>query len=93
MGGKPPIWVAPQKPRLLSRRKQYLSGTGAFFIPFFPDDLKGVCAMKTEKDKNIPYKVYLTEDELPKNWYNVRADMKQKPAPLLNPGTGAPMVT
>ena len=47
--------------------------------------------MKTEKDKNIPYKVYLSEDELPKNWYNVRADMKTKPAPLLNPGTGAPM--
>ena len=47
--------------------------------------------MKTEKDKNIPYKVYLSEDELPKNWYNVRADMKKKPAPLLNPGTGAPM--
>ena len=43
--------------------------------------------MKTEKDKNIPYKVYLSEDELPKNWYNVRADMKQKPAPLLNPDT------
>ncbi len=47
--------------------------------------------MKTEKDKNIPYKVYLNEDEMPKNWYNVRADMKQKPAPLLNPGTGEVM--
>lgn len=47
--------------------------------------------MKTEKDGNIPYKVYLSEDELPKSWYNVRADMPQKPAPLLNPGTGKPM--
>lgn len=47
--------------------------------------------MKTEKDRNIPYKVYLNEDEMPKNWYNVRADMKQKPAPLLNPGTGEVM--
>ena len=44
--------------------------------------------MATEK---IPYKIYLTEDEMPKAWYNVRADMKTKPAPLLNPGTGKPM--
>lgn len=44
--------------------------------------------MATEK---IPYKIYLTEDEMPRNWYNVRADMKNKPAPLLNPGTGEPM--
>ena len=39
----------------------------------------------------IPYKIYLNEKELPKAWYNVRADMKQKPAPLLNPATHAPM--
>ena len=44
--------------------------------------------MTTEK---IPCKIYLSEDEMPKNWYNVRADMKVKPAPLLNPGTGEPM--
>ncbi len=42
-------------------------------------------------EQNIPYKIYLSEDELPKKWYNVRADMKNKPAPLLNPGTGQPM--
>lgn len=41
--------------------------------------------------KEIPYKVYLEESELPKQWYNVRADMKNKPAPLLNPGTLQPM--
>ena len=41
--------------------------------------------------KEIPYKIYLTEEEMPQNWYNVRADMKNKPAPLLNPGTGEPM--
>ena len=41
--------------------------------------------MSTEK---IPYKIYLSEEELPRTWYNVRADMKNKPAPLLNPGTG-----
>ena len=39
----------------------------------------------------IPYKIYLTEDEMPRDWYNVRADMTKKPAPLLNPGTGQPM--
>ena len=41
--------------------------------------------------EKIPYKIYLTEDEMPMNWYNVRADMKTKPAPLLNPATGTPM--
>lgn len=40
---------------------------------------------------NIPYKIYLEESEMPKRWYNVRADMKNKPAPLLNPGTLKPM--
>ncbi|MBQ3274529.1 MAG: TrpB-like pyridoxal phosphate-dependent enzyme [Christensenellaceae bacterium] len=42
-------------------------------------------------EKTIPYKIYLEESEMPKAWYNVRADMKNKPAPLLNPGTGEPM--
>ena len=39
----------------------------------------------------IPYKIYLEESEMPKAWYNVRADMKTKPAPLLNPATHQPM--
>lgn len=42
-------------------------------------------------NEKIPYKIYLEEKEMPVNWYNVRADMKKKPAPLLNPGTGQPM--
>ena len=42
-------------------------------------------------ETKIPYKIYLNENELPKQWYNLRADMKNKPAPLLNPGTGEPM--
>jgi len=42
-------------------------------------------------NKKIPYKIYLHEDEMPKQWYNVRADMKNKPAPLLNPATGKPV--
>lgn len=37
--------------------------------------------------EKVPYKIYLSESELPKSWYNVRADMKSKPAPLLNPAT------
>lgn len=41
--------------------------------------------------EKIPYKIYLTEEEMPRTWYNVRADMKNKPAPLLNTGTGQPM--
>ena len=39
----------------------------------------------------IPYKIYLEENEMPKSWYNLRADMKNKPAPLLNPATHQPM--
>ena len=42
-------------------------------------------------EKKIPYKIYLEESEMPRQWYNVRADMKNKPAPLLNPGTLKPM--
>ncbi|MCI8537381.1 MAG: TrpB-like pyridoxal phosphate-dependent enzyme [Oscillospiraceae bacterium] len=42
-------------------------------------------------ETQIPYKIYLSEDELPKAWYNLRADMKNKPAPLLHPGTLEPM--
>ncbi|MCQ2458892.1 MAG: TrpB-like pyridoxal phosphate-dependent enzyme [Ruminococcus sp.] len=41
-------------------------------------------------EKKIPYKIYLDESEMPTQWYNVRADMKKKPEPLLNPGTGKP---
>ena len=41
--------------------------------------------------KQIPYKIYLEEHEMPTCWYNVRADMKKKPAPLLDPATGKPI--
>lgn len=47
--------------------------------------------MLAKNKQKIPYKIYLTEEEMPKAWYNMRSDMKVKPAPLLNPGTGAPM--
>ena len=39
-------------------------------------------------ESKIPYKIYLTEDEIPTQWYNVRADMKNKPAPLISPADG-----
>lgn len=42
-------------------------------------------------ERTIPYKIYLEENEMPKFWYNLRADMKNKPAPLLNPATHLPM--
>jgi len=42
-------------------------------------------------ENKIPYKTYLEESEIPKAWYNLRADMKTKPAPLLNPATGKPL--
>ena len=45
--------------------------------------------MATQND--IPYKTYLSEQEVPTAWYNMRADMKTKPAPLLNPGTLKPV--
>ena len=43
------------------------------------------------KYENVPYKIYLHEDEIPKTWYNVRADMQNKPAPLIHPGTHQPL--
>lgn len=43
------------------------------------------------KNEKIPYKIYLDESEMPKAWYNLRADMEKKPAPLLNPATHQPM--
>ena len=42
-------------------------------------------------ENKIPYKIYLNENEIPDKWYNLRADMKNKPAPLLNPATMQPM--
>ncbi len=38
----------------------------------------------------IPHRLYLSEEEMPKQWYNLRADMKEQPAPMLNPATMKP---
>ncbi len=46
---------------------------------------------RVHSNEKIPYKIYLNENEMPKAWYNLRADMKRKPAPLLNPETHLPM--
>lgn len=42
-------------------------------------------------EKKVPYKIYLDESEMPRSWYNLRADMKTKPAPLLHPATKKPV--
>ena len=39
----------------------------------------------------IPHRLYLTEDQMPKQWYNLRADMKEKPDPLIHPGAHQPL--
>ena len=39
----------------------------------------------------IPYRLYLTEEQMPRQWYNLRADMKEQPAPYINPGTMQPV--
>ncbi len=74
--------VAPQD--IILSRQLLLQGQ-VFFCPEERKDEK-----KMAKD-TIPYKIYLEESEMPKYWYNVRADMKNKPAPLINPGTHEPM--
>ncbi len=38
----------------------------------------------------VPHRLYLTEDQIPQQWYNLRADMKEQPAPMINPATGKP---
>ena len=65
-------------------------------LAFYCDNIYNVSIYNnTLREKNmsekIPYKIYLSESELPDSWYNVRADMKNKPAPLLNPVTHEPM--
>jgi len=47
--------------------------------------------MEDKSMSEIPYKIYLDESEMPKQWYNVRGDMKKKPAPMLNPATLKPV--
>jgi len=76
--------VAPQELRLLSLQN-FVGGQGRFLLPV--PGKKG----ENEMAKEIPYKIYLTEEELPKAWYNVRADMKTDHRPILHPGTLKPV--
>jgi len=64
--------------------------TGVFVFINSTDENKRKREERT-MNQEIPYKIYLEEQEMPKQWYNVRADMKKKPAPLLNPNTLLPM--
>lgn len=84
VGVNTPSRVAPQDEILSCPSRK----TGAGFFYFCPENKKGDRKMST---KEIPYKIYLEESEMPKAWYNLRADMINKPAPLLNPGTHKPM--
>lgn len=71
------IWVVPQKSFLFAR----------LFICFVTLNLilKGVFIMN-----KIPHRIYLTEEQMPTKWYNLRADMKELPDPMLNPATLKP---
>ena len=40
--------------------------------------------------KKVPYRFYLSEDQIPAQWYNLRADMPEQPDPMLNPATMQP---
>lgn len=57
----------------------------------FKIKIKILKEIMTMSENQIPYKIYLSESEIPEAWYNVRADMKNKPAPLLDPGTHKPL--
>ena len=77
------IWVVTQE------KFQPVPFRGRFFV--FPANYNNFLKGKKDMEKHIPYKINLEENEIPKYWYNLRADMKIKPAPLLNPGTLKPM--
>ena len=67
--------------------------TEAFFIAFVPNvgiNLLDLLERKVEVMKNIPHRLYLTEEQMPKQWYNLRADMKEQPDPIINPATMKP---
>lgn len=71
---------------------QVFAGTRAFFILYLAD-YPAECFRKegNTMERKVPYKTYLTEQELPRQWYNVRADMKTDHRPILHPGTLKPV--
>ena len=54
-------------------------------------DAEGVPESEAHMSTNVPYRIYLTEDEMPRQWYNIRSDMKEQPDPLIHPGTLNPI--
>ena len=76
---------------IIDLSQQKFAGTGLFVSIDLSDKIIFTKEEKDMTENKIPYKIYLNEDEMPKRWYNLRADMKNKPAPLVNPGTGEPM--
>lgn len=81
-----PSRVAPQDKIFHPVPAKYWDRIFLFSVPKIRKETE-----KMSAKKEIPYKIYLEESEMPKAWYNLRADMKNKPAPLLNPGTHQPM--
>jgi tryptophan synthase beta chain len=66
-----------------------------FYLAVGANSVRPYKAAKYKKEEitmsNIPYKTYLSESELPRQWYNLRADMKEQPDPMLHPGTRKPI--
>lgn len=85
--------VAPQEFYPSCPSSSYCRDRRVFVFPECPAKTSVQIQRKVDKNmsQEIPYKIYLSESEMPTAWYNLRADMKNKPAPLLNPGTGKPM--
>ena len=74
--------MAPQKSKDFCPKGYFhtaLWDKGLFCSPRRTERIRNMAA------ENIPYKIYLSEEELPRTWYNVRADMKNKPAPPAEP--------
>src|SRR5690554_335406 len=58
---------------------------------FLKSEKKGRAERRMIMSKKVPYRVYLSEEQMPKQWYNIRADMKEQPDPMLNPATMQPV--
>ena len=85
MGAKASSRVVPQE--FIQALVPAFAETRAFSVSA-PKRKPAEKEQNTIENRNIPYKIYLDEADMPQAWYNLRADMKNKPAPLLNPGTG-----
>jgi len=85
VGAYASIWVVPQE----AIRSCPIRGKGFFILQIKNEKFKEVITMA--KKNNVPYRINLPEDRIPRQWYNLRADMKELPPPMLNPGTWQPI--